>query len=76
MGNLEYLNKKPKTRQHEYDKTIMSQYSYSYKELRLYLQMQMIWALAEILLLNVFFHGKMETSPCEAERRPSEGLSC
>lgn len=73
-GDLEYLNLRPKNRQREHEEIIMAPHSNSHKELRLYLQIQMIWALAEMLWFNVFFHGKTETCLCEGPRGPSEGL--
>lgn len=72
-GDSEYLNLRPKIRQRDHDETILAQRSNSHKELRLYLQIEMIWALAEMLLFNVFFHGKSETCLCEGEKDPLKG---
>lgn len=75
VGNPEYLNQKPKIREHEYeyDKTIMFQYCNSHKELGLYLQMQIIWALAEILLHGFFSMEKLKLSLVRRKEDPLKG---
>lgn len=63
-GNSEYLNQKPKIRQHEHDKTMMASCCNSHTTEALFMN-----ALAQILLLNYFFpKEKLKLSSAMAEK--------